>query len=255
MTAFQSLTSSRPARRLSVALGPLRCFREKRVVGRRAAGILPPLAPRPTAARLGVGTMTPRSSKLRPRVFSGVQPSGKLHLGNYLGAIRRWAGRQDGSDNFFCIVDMHALTMPQEPNALRRQTREVAALYLAAGLDPRKSTIFVQSHVRAHAECCWVLNCVTPLGWLERMTQFKAKAAQRESVGTGLLDYPVLQAADILLYDADEVPVGEDQKQHVELARDIAQRFNHLYGEIFVLPRAAVPASGRGRWPDRKSVV
>jgi tryptophanyl-tRNA synthetase len=177
-------------------------------------------------------------------VFSGVQPSGTLHLGNYLGAIRRWADRQDANENFFCIVDLHALTVPQEPDALRRQTREVAALYLAAGLDPRKSTIFVQSHVRAHAECCWVLNCVTPLGWLERMTQFKAKADQRESVSTGLLDYTVLQAADILLYDADEVPVGEDQKQHVELARDIAQRFNHLYGETFVLPRAAVPASG-----------
>jgi tryptophanyl-tRNA synthetase len=188
--------------------------------------------------------MTSGSSKPRPRVFSGVQPTGTLHLGNYLGAIRRWADRQDGSENFFCIVDLHALTMPQEPDALRRQTREVAALYLAAGLDPHKSTIFVQSHVRAHAECCWILNCVTPLGWLERMTQFKAKAAQRESVSTGLLDYPVLQAADILLYDADEVPVGEDQKQHVELARDIAQRFNHLYGETFVLPRATVPASG-----------
>jgi tryptophanyl-tRNA synthetase len=130
------------------------------------------------------------------------------------------------------------------PDALRRQTREVAALYLAASLDPHQSTIFVQSHVRAHAECCWILNWVTPVGWLERMTQFKAKAAQRESVGTGLLDYPVLQAADILLYDADEVPVGEDQKQHVELARDIAQRFNHLYGETFTLPRAAVPPSG-----------
>jgi tryptophanyl-tRNA synthetase len=165
-------------------------------------------------------------------------------LGNYLGAIRRWAERQEFSENFFCIVDMHAITMPQEPGDLRRQTREVAALYLAAGLDPHKSTIFVQSHVRAHAECCWILNCVTPLGWLERMTQFKGKAAQRESVGAGLLDYPVLQAADILLYDADEVPVGEDQKQHVELARDIAQRFNHLYGETFRLPRATVPASG-----------
>ncbi len=188
--------------------------------------------------------MTPGSSTCRPRVFSGVQPSGTLHLGNYLGAIRRWADQQDARENFFCVVDLHAITMPQEPEALRRQTREVAALYLAAGLDPRKSTIFVQSHVRAHAECCWILNCVTPLGWLERMTQFKAKAAQRESVSTGLLDYPVLQAADILLYDADEVPVGEDQKQHVELARDIAQRFNHMYGETFVLPRATVPASG-----------
>src|SRR5215831_9380806 len=188
--------------------------------------------------------MTPGSSNPRPRVFSGVQPSGTLHLGNYLGAIRRWADRQEGSENFFCIVDMHAITMPHKPDALRRQTREVAALYLAAGLDPHKSTIFVQSHVRAHAECCWILNCVTPLGWLERMTQFKAKAAQRESVSTGLLDYPVLQAADILLYDADEVPVGEDQKQHVELARDIAQRFNRLYGDTFVIPNPVIPETG-----------
>ena len=183
-------------------------------------------------------------SHRRPRVFSGVQPSGVLHLGNYLGALRRWVERQDESDNFFGIVDMHAITMFQEPETLRRQTREVAALYVAAGLDPHKSTIFVQSHVRAHAESCWILNCVTPLGWLERMTQFKAKTAGRESVSTGLLNYPVLQAADILLYDTDEVPVGEDQKQHVELARDIAQRFNHLYGETFVLPRAVVPTSG-----------
>jgi tryptophanyl-tRNA synthetase len=167
-----------------------------------------------------------------------------LHLGNYLGAIKRWVAQQDAKENYFCIVDMHAITVPQEPETLRRLTREVAALYLAAGLDPSKSTIFVQSHVRAHAECCWILNCVTPLGWLERMTQFKAKAAERESVSTGLLDYPVLQAADILLYDADEVPVGEDQKQHIELARDIAQRFNHLYGETFVVPHAVIPESG-----------
>ena len=180
----------------------------------------------------------------RKRTFSGIQPSGMLHIGNYLGAIRRWVAEQSEKDNFFCIVDMHAITVPQDPEKLRQMTRQVAALYLACGLDPEESTIFIQSHVRAHAECCWILNCVTPLGWLERMTQFKSKASKLESVGTGLLDYPVLQAADILLYDADEVPVGEDQKQHVELTRDIAQRFNHLYGETFVLPEPVIPESG-----------
>jgi tryptophanyl-tRNA synthetase len=180
----------------------------------------------------------------RPRVFSGIQPSGVLHIGNYLGAIRRWVAEQDAKESYFCVVDMHAITLPQEPDLLRHLTRSAAALYIASGLDPQRSTIFVQSHVPAHAECCWILNCVTPLGWLERMTQFKTKAEQRESVSTGLLDYPVLQAADILLYDTDEVPVGEDQKQHVELARDIAQRFNYLYGETFVLPRAVIPESG-----------
>lgn len=180
----------------------------------------------------------------RPRVLSGIQPSGTLHLGNYLGALRRWVAQQSEKENFFCIVDMHAITMLPDPETLRRQTREVAAIYLATGLDPSESTIFVQSHVRAHAECCWILNCVTPIGWLERMTQFKAISAERDSVGTGLLAYPVLQAADILLYDAEEVPTGEDQKQHVELARDIAQRFNHLYGDTFVLPRSVIPEAG-----------
>jgi tryptophanyl-tRNA synthetase len=180
----------------------------------------------------------------RTRVFSGVQPSGKLHLGNYLGAIRQWVARQDEKENYFCIVDMHAITIYKDPDTLRQLTREVAAVYFASGLDPAKSTVFIQSHVPAHAECCWVLNCVTPLGWLERMTQFKVKAAQRESVGAGLLDYPVLQAADILLYDTNEVPIGEDQKQHVELSRDIAQRFNHLYGDTFVIPEAVIPISG-----------
>jgi tryptophanyl-tRNA synthetase len=178
------------------------------------------------------------------RVFSGVQPSGDLHIGNYLGAIRRWAAEQDLKENYFCIVDMHAITVYQAPESLRASTRDVAALYLACGIDPQRSTVFIQSHVPAHAECTWILNCITPLGWLERMTQFKAKSASQESVGTGLLDYPVLQAADILLYDADEVPVGEDQKQHVELARDIAGRFNYLYGETFVLPEAVLPESG-----------
>src|SRR5215510_4338520 len=188
--------------------------------------------------------MTIGSTNRRPRVLSGIQPSGSLHLGNYLGAIKRWAAQQDAKENFFCIVDLHTITDFQEPETLRRQTREAAAIYLAAGLDPSKCTIFVQSHVRAHAECCWILNCVTPLGWLERMTQFKAKAADRKSVSTGLLDYPVLMAADILLYDADEVPVGDDQNQHVELARDIAQRFNHLYGDTFIVPRPVIPESG-----------
>jgi tryptophanyl-tRNA synthetase len=183
---------------------------------------------------------TPR----RPRVFSGIQPSGQLHIGNYLGALRRWAAEQDQKVNYFCIVDLHAITVPQDPDTLRRLTRDAAALYVACGLDPERSTIFIQSHVAAHAECCWILNCVTPVGWLERMTQYKVKAAQRESVSTGLLDYPVLQAADILLYDADEVPVGEDQKQHVELSRDIAQRFNHIYGETFVVPEAVLPQTG-----------
>ncbi|MEW5872123.1 MAG: tryptophan--tRNA ligase [Chloroflexota bacterium] len=180
----------------------------------------------------------------RARVFSGIQPSGTLHIGNYLGAIRQWLADQERKENYFCIVDLHAITVPQDADALRRATREVAALYLATGIDPYKSTVFIQSHVRAHAECAWVLSCVTPVGWLERMTQYKAKASQQQSVDAGLLIYPVLQAADILLYDTQEVPVGEDQKQHVELARDIAQRFNYLYGETFVVPQAVIPTSG-----------
>ncbi len=178
------------------------------------------------------------------RVFSGIQPSGMLHIGNYLGAIQQWVAGQGEKVNFICIVDLHAITVPQEPAALRRQTRELAALLIAAGIDPQQTTLFVQSHVRAHAEGCWVLNCVTPLGWLERMTQYKLKAQKQESVLTGLLDYPILQAADILLYDTDEVPVGEDQKQHVELTRDIAQRFNGLYGETFVVPKPVIRESG-----------
>lgn len=188
--------------------------------------------------------MNDQSQSLRKRVFSGVQPSGRLHIGNYLGAIRRWVENQVDKENFFCIVDMHAITTHQEPEVLRNMSRDVAAVYIASGLDPKYSTIFIQSHVPEHAECCWVLNCITPLGWLERMTQFKTKSEQRESVSTGLLDYPVLQAADILLYDTDEVPIGEDQKQHVELARDIAQRFNYIYGDTFVLPEAVIPQSG-----------
>ena len=178
------------------------------------------------------------------RVFSGIQPTGDVHLGNYLGAIKGWVEHQTEKENFFCVVDLHALTVPQEPEELRDQTRSLAAILFAAGLDPAKSSLFVQSHVAAHAEACWILNCVTPVGWLERMTQYKDKAAGQESVSAGLLDYPVLMAGDILLYDAHEVPVGEDQRQHVEVTRDIAQRFNRLYGETFVVPEAVIPEIG-----------
>jgi tryptophanyl-tRNA synthetase len=178
---------------------------------------------------------------MKKRVFSGIQPSGDLHLGNYLGALKRWVDAQEETDNIFCIVDMHAITVPQDPTELRIKIRELAAIYFAAGLDPEKSTVFVQSDISAHAELGWILNCFTPTGWLNRMTQFKDKAGdQQESVSTGLYDYPVLMAADILLYQTDEVPVGEDQKQHVELTRDIAQRFNSIYGETFKLPEPKI---------------
>ncbi len=183
----------------------------------------------------------------RRRVFSGIQPSGALHLGNYLGAVKHWVARQDERENFICIVDLHAITAPQDPTTLRAGARELAAMLFACGIDPERTTLFVQSHVRAHAEAAWILGCLTPIGWLERMTQYKAKSERRggrERIGVGLFTYPVLQAADILLYDAHEVPVGEDQKQHVELARDIAGRFNHRYGETFVLPEAVIPTAG-----------
>ena len=181
----------------------------------------------------------------KKRVLSGIQPSGNIHLGNYLGAVKNWVAGQDEKENFFCVVDLHSITVYQDPTELRFQTRALAAMLLAAGIDPQKSTLFVQSHVTAHAEACWLLNCVTPLGWLQRMTQFKDKSAKQESVQVGLLDYPVLQAADILLYDAHEVPVGEDQKQHIELTRDIAQRFNHIYEEpFFTLPEPKIPTIG-----------
>lgn len=175
-----------------------------------------------------------------------MQPTGDLHLGNYLGALKQWVDKQDERDNVFCIVDLHALTMPEsiDPQALRQNTRRLAALYMAAGIDPKKSLLFVQSHLHEHPELTWILNCVTPLGWLQRMTQFKDKRERAQSVGTGLLDYPVLQAADILLYDTELVPVGEDQVQHVELTRDIAIRFNNLFGEVFTVPKAIVPKVG-----------
>ena len=180
----------------------------------------------------------------KKRVLSGIQPSGDQQLGNYLGAIKGWVERQSDKENYFCIVDLHALTALQDPNELRRQTRSLAALLFAAGLDPDQCAVFIQSHVTAHAEACWVLNCVTPVGWLERMTQYKDKSGGRESVSTGLLDYPVLMAGDILLYDVHEVPVGDDQRQHVELTRDIAQRFNHQFGETFTVPQAVIPEIG-----------
>ena len=166
----------------------------------------------------------------KQRILSGVQPTGNLHLGNYLGAIRNWVEIQSKYDNFFCVVDLHAITVPHNPATLATDTYTIAALYLACGIDLEYSTIFVQSHISAHSELTWLLNCVTPLNWLERMIQFKEKAVkQGENVSTGLLDYPVLMAADILLYNADRVPVGEDQKQHLELTRDIVIRFNDKF--------------------------
>jgi len=176
----------------------------------------------------------------RKTVFSGIQPSGSLHLGNYLGAIQQWVRFQEDRQSFISIVDLHAITVIQDPRVLAARVRDLAAVLLAAGIDPDKTTLFVQSHVRAHAEGSWLLSCVAPLGWLERMTQYKDKAVKQQSVMTGLLTYPVLQAADILLYDAHEVPVGQDQKQHIELTRDIAQRFNHLYGDTFVVPEPVI---------------
>jgi tryptophanyl-tRNA synthetase len=176
------------------------------------------------------------------RIFSGIQPTGNLHLGNYLGAIRNWVELQRDYDCIFCIVDLHALTLPQDPEELRHSTREVAAAYIAAGIDPEACIIFNQSMVGAHAELAWLLSCLTPLGWLNRMTQFKEKAGkQRDMAGLGLYAYPVLMAADILAYKATHVPVGEDQKQHLELARDIAGAFNRRYErDFFPLPEPQI---------------
>ncbi|HEY1505243.1 MAG TPA: tryptophan--tRNA ligase [Stellaceae bacterium] len=176
------------------------------------------------------------------RIFSGVQPTGNLHLGNYLGAIRNWVALQKDYDCIFCIVDLHALTVPQDPAQLKAQTREVTAAYIASGIDPERCIIFNQSMIPGHAELAWLLSCLTPLGWLNRMTQFKEKAGkQREEAGLGLYAYPVLMAADIILYKATHVPVGEDQKQHLELARDIAGAFNRRFGvEFFPLPEAMI---------------
>lgn len=180
------------------------------------------------------------------RILSGIQPSGELHIGNYLGAIQQWIELQQDYESFFCIVDLHAITVRQDPALLREQIRRVAATYIAAGLDPKISTIFVQSEVAAHAELAWVLNTFTQMGELERMTQFKDKAAKNlKNVNAGLFAYPVLMAADILLYQSAVVPVGDDQKQHVELTRNIAQRFNNHYKrEVFVIPEPMFPSAG-----------
>jgi len=192
------------------------------------------------------------------RVLSGVQPSGDLHLGNYLGAVRQWVAAQNapGVEAFYCVVDLHALTLDIDPAALRRQTLEAVRVLLAAGLDPARCTLFVQSHVAEHTRLCWLLESTATMGELRRMTQYKDKAEGRDGVRVSLFTYPALMAADILLYDADSVPVGEDQRQHLELARDLAVRFNHLYGPVFTVPDAAVPAAA-GRvmdlqHPDRK---
>ncbi len=203
------------------------------------------------------------------RVFSGIKPTGEMHLGNYLGAVRRWvdsqpsAGSQPARDHhtIFCVVDLHAMTVPWEPAELQASTRQLATLLAAAGLDESRSLLFVQSHVRAHAELTWILNCVASFGELRRMTQFKDKSVKQgeagiESVSVGLFDYPVLMVSDILLYDTAEVPVGDDQRQHVELARDIAIRFNGRFGDTFVVPKATFPAVGARvmdlQHPERK---
>jgi tryptophanyl-tRNA synthetase len=181
---------------------------------------------------------------MKARVLSGVQPSGQLHIGNYLGALKNWAEIQSRYESIFCIVDLHAITVYQNPEELSAKIRETAALFIASGIDPEQSSIVVQSSIPGHAELAWLLTCVTPLGWLYRMTQFKAKSEKQETVGDGLLQYPVLMAADILIYQAGIVPVGDDQSQHIELARDIAQRFNSLYGETFVMPATHLPTVG-----------
>ncbi len=178
------------------------------------------------------------------RVLSGIQPTGEMHLGNYLGALRTWAVEQYENDAFYCIVDLHAITVDFDPAQLASRTIDAAASLLAAGLDPAQCTIFVQSHVHEHSELAWILQCAATMGELSRMTQFKQKGTTTESVRVGLFAYPVLQAADILLYDADRVPVGDDQRQHLELARELSRRFNARYGDTFVIPEATVPPIG-----------
>jgi tryptophanyl-tRNA synthetase len=181
---------------------------------------------------------------MKKRVFSGIQPTGSPHIGNYLGALKNWAAIQDQYECIYCLVDLHAITLYQNPAELRAKIEELAGMLLAIGIDPKKSALIVQSAMPQHAELAWMLTCVTPVGWLERMTQYKAKAESQETVSDGLLQYPVLMAADILLYQAAIVPVGDDQRQHLELTRDIAQRFNSLYGETFVMPETKLPTVG-----------
>ena len=185
---------------------------------------------------------------MKPRIFSGMQPTGELHIGNYLGALRGWVEIQHDYEPIFCIVDLHAITVRQDPKQLRENCERVAALYLAAGIDPDRCAVFVQSQIPAHVELAWIFTCTVPFGWLNRMTQFKSKMQQagsnRDSIGTGLFVYPALMAADILLYQARFVPVGDDQSQHIELTRNIAQRFNNLYGKTFQVPSTKLPAVG-----------
>ncbi|BBN02871.1 tryptophanyl-tRNA synthetase [Marchantia polymorpha subsp. ruderalis] len=203
------------------------------------------------------GESSAQASTIKKRVVSGVQPTGAIHLGNYLGAIKNWVALQDVYDTLFFVVDLHAITLPHEPKELIEATKKSAALYIACGVDPSKASIFVQSHVRAHAELTWLLSCVTPISWLNKMIQFKEKARKSgEDVGTGLLTYPLLMASDILLYQCDLVPVGEDQRQHLELTRDVADRVNNIYGgkkwkkrggpggRIFKVPDALIPPAG-----------
>ncbi|NLM36342.1 MAG: tryptophan--tRNA ligase [Clostridiales bacterium] len=179
-------------------------------------------------------------------IFSGIQPSGSLTLGNYIGAIKNWVKLQDEYECLFCVVDLHAITVRQEPKDLRQRTLEVLAIYIASGLDPEKNTLFIQSHVPTHSEAAWLLNCFTYMGELSRMTQFKDKSQRYgDSISAGLLNYPVLMAADILLYNADLVPVGKDQKQHIELARDVANRFNNLYSPTFTIPEPYIATTGQ----------
>ena len=183
---------------------------------------------------------------MKKRLFSAVQPSGNLHLGNYLGALQNWVKLQDDYEAMFCVVDLHAITVPQDPAALRQKTLEIAKMYLAAGVDPAKCTLFVQSHVKEHTELAWILNTIAKVSELERMTQFKDKSQKdsREGIGAGLLTYPVLMAADILLYDTVVVPVGKDQMQHIELARTLARRFNDTFGETFAVPECNLSKEG-----------
>ena len=184
-------------------------------------------------------------NEAKKRIFSGIKPTGELHLGSYLGAIKNWVSLQDEYDCVYCIVDMHAITVRQDPAILRKRTLNLLAQYIACGLDPNKNIMFIQSHVPAHAELAWALNCFTMVGELNRMTQFKDKSKKnKDNINAGLYDYPVLMASDILLYQADLVPVGDDQKQHVELCRDVAGRFNGIYGNVFTIPEPFIPKIG-----------
>lgn len=182
---------------------------------------------------------------MKKRIFSGAQPTGELHIGNYLGALKNWVALQEEYESFYCIVNLHAITLPQDPKTLRQKTLDLARIYLAAGVDPERSTIFIQSDVPEHAELAWILSCIARMGELERMTQFKDKGkGNRERAGVGLFTYPILMASDILLYQTDLVPVGQDQKQHLELSRDLAERFNRDYGDTFKVPEPYIPPIG-----------